>query len=432
MLRAREHSLRVAKICVAAGCLLSSGPSQAASLGGLVSLPGQVLGGVGQTAGQLGSGLDTTLESVRRDLVGRPNVPRVFERDVNGARILRRTVIAISPAENDLAIARKLSFGIERSDNLPSLGLTIVELRTPGDLTTAQALAALRKADPGGSFDFDHIYDPSGNSNASVAGRGQAPVAALEAHSQRIGMIDGGISRHHPVFSDATLLTKNVAGTGEGPATAHGTAIASLLVGKDDEFQGSLLGAKLYAADVYGGQPGGGGAIEIARALDWLSENRIAVVNISLVGPANALLELSIRRFLAAGGIVVAAVGNAGPAAPLAYPAGYAGVVGVTSVDSQHRLQIDANRGDVTFAAMGVGVRAAKLDRGYATYTGTSFASPAVAARFAILVSEPDVHAAEHALVTLEADAMPIAGGRAAVGYGYLPRLGEAVATATK
>jgi subtilisin family serine protease len=95
-------------------------------------------------------------------------------------------------------------------------------------------------------------------------------------------------------------------------------------------------------------------------------------------------------------------------------------------------LQIDANRGDVTFAALGVAVRAAKLDRGYATFTGTSFASPLVAARFALLVALPELAAAERALATLKAAALPLGGDRGAVGYGFLAAPDDAAQTAAK
>jgi subtilisin family serine protease len=235
-----------------------------------------------------------------------------------------------------------------------------------------------------------------------------------------IGMIDGGIALRHPAFDDASIVSKDVAGSGEGPATAHGTAIASLLVGQDDDFHGCLPGATLYAADVYGGQAGGGGALEIARALDWLASKNVPVVDISLTGPDNKLLQLAVERFLARGAVIVAAVGNAGPAAPLAYPAAYAGVVGVTSVDAEHHLQLDANRGDVSFAALGVDVRAAKPERGYSDFTGTSFAAPVVAARFALLVATPNVKAAQHAFIVLEKSAVSLSPDAGAYGHGYL------------
>jgi subtilisin family serine protease len=93
----------------------------------------------------------------------------------------------------------------------------------------------------------------------------------------------------------------------------------------------------------------------------------------------------------------------------------------VTSVDAHGRLQIDANRGDVSFASLGVDVRAATLN-GYGSYTGTSFASPIVAARFAILIPEPDQNAARAARDNLARAARHL-GDRSAYGFGYVAPL---------
>jgi subtilisin family serine protease len=286
------------------------------------------------------------------------------------------------------------------------------------DSTTA--LATLRKADPSATFDYDHIYDPSGG--ASVSANSAVGPSTLERDAvlprdARAGMIDGGIARHHGAFATAALTTKNIAADGDSPPTAHGTAIASLLVGHEGDFEGYVAGAKLFAADVYGGQPSGGGALEIARALDWLAANNVAVVNVSLAGPANAILERAVALFRARGGIIVAAAGNNGAAGAPSYPASYPGVVGVTSVDAQYHLEVDASR-DAQFAALGVDVRAAKLDRGFTRFTGTSFAAPVVSARLALLLVRPDPNAAAVALNQLHHAARPLEGS--ATRYDYL------------
>src|SRR5579871_4688939 len=110
---------KFASICLA-GCWLHAQPSLAGPLGGIVGLPGQVLGGVGQTTGQIGGDLNTTLGAMQRDLVGRPNAVRTFDRDPNGARVLRRTVIAIAPSQSDLSVAKQLNFEVVRSYDLSS------------------------------------------------------------------------------------------------------------------------------------------------------------------------------------------------------------------------------------------------------------------------------------------------------------------------
>ena len=56
---------------------------------------------------------------------------------------------------------------------------------------------------------------------------------------------------------------------------------------------------ELFAADVYCGKPTGGAVDAVAAAFGWLARERVAVINMSLVGPRNALLErvvASLRR----------------------------------------------------------------------------------------------------------------------------------------
>src|SRR5262249_33776071 len=142
--------------------------------------------------------------------------------------------------------------------------------------------------------------------------------------------------------------------------------------------------------------------------------------------PPTGLRGPAARPFTPRGHVLVAAAGNAGPAAPPAYPAAYDGVIGVTSVDSQRRLQLDANRGDVSFAALGVNVRAATLNGDYGTYTGTSFAAPVVTAHFATLVAAPGPAAARAARETLARGAERL-GDSAAYGFGYVSPLSPAV-----
>jgi hypothetical protein len=420
----RKRMTRLTKVFGIALVALALG--NAAALGGPLGLPlpGGLPGGstvqglpgtIGQTTDNLGNGIQSTLDTVKRDTVGRPLAARAIERDEFGARIVPGTILAVSPSDASLAIASKLDFAVVKREAMPGLGLSAAVLRAPSGMSAVEALAALRKADPAGLYDYDHLYDPSGDASAGIA---IADGGAGESSSLRIGMIDGGISKRHRAFRESTIVVKNVVGPGEAPPTAHGTAIASLLVGHDGDFAGYLPGATLYAADVFGGQPSGGSADDIVRALEWLAQNKIAVVNVSLAGPPNKLLEASVKAFVARGHVLVAAVGNEGAAAPTSYPAGYGGVIGVTSVDAERHLQLDANRNAVTFAARGVEVHAAALERGYADYTGTSFAAPAVAARFALLLRQPDVQAASRARLALEQTVTPL--GDPGFGKGYL------------
>jgi hypothetical protein len=414
-------------LLVMAAGFFHAGPSVAAGPlglpGGGLELPGNVLPNVlERTTGPVNTTLDRTLGTatgVLRDAVGRPRRADLFDRDLLGARVLRQMVLALSPGSESLAIARRLGFEVLREEQIASLGLSVVRLRIPAGIGVAEALARLRAADPAGIYDFDHIYDPSGEGAASVAE--PAPAATHPAAKIRIGMIDGGIDRDHRDFADAEITQRNFANRKDSVPTPHGTAVASLLIGED--IAGTLPRAELYAADVYGGEAAGGAADDIARALGWLVSNQVAVVNISLAGPPNAILQAAVKAFSRGGRVIVAAAGNDGPAAPVEYPAGYAGVVAVTSVDERFNIQLDANQGAyIAFAASGVDRRVAKSGGGHTTVTGTSYAAPQVAVRFAVLLRQADDASLRAARAALERDAhdLGVPGRDPVFGYGYL------------
>lgn len=356
---------------------------------------------IDNAANRLGQTVQGIAADATRDLVGRPLNQASPSRDDQGHPIVRNEILAVSPTPESLATARRLNFGIVRQDQLGALNLAVTILRAPEGLTESQALAALRQADPGGNYDYANIYNPSGGQAADENSAPRSASLAPARSSLRIGMIDGGIESHHAAFSNTKIVSRNFAGPGEPLATAHGTAIASLLAGSDKDFSGYLSGATIYAADVFGGQASGGSAAEIAQALNWLAENNIPVANISLAGPANALLGAAVKAFVDSGHVLVAATGNDGPAAPPNYPAAYAGVIGVTASDAGHHFALDANRGAARFSAIGVGIRAAALPSGYGQVSGTSYASPLVAARFALLVPAPGTDNCRAALDTL-------------------------------
>jgi len=152
------------------------------------------------------------------------------------------------------------------------------------------------------------------------------------------------------------------------------------MVGRSGPFAGGAPGADLRVADIYGGQAEGGSSTALAQALAWMIEQRVGVVNVSLVGPRNALVERAIQRAQARGLTVVAAVGNDGPAAPPLYPAAYDGVIGVTAVNARDQVLPEAARGpQVAFAAPGADMAAAAPAGRWTSVRGTSFAAPIVA-----------------------------------------------------
>ncbi|WP_342114151.1 S8 family serine peptidase [Pseudoduganella sp. OTU4001] len=348
-----------------------------------------------------------------RDLLARH--PAQLEPDPRGFPVVRREILAWSPSPAGLTAAAAAGLIVVSRHELPEAGQTLVTLRAPEGAATANVLDALRKADPDGVYDFNHVYVGAG-ADAGAAGV-PAPIGAPRdtAHTAagelRVGLIDSGVNERHEVFDNARIARWGCDGATR-PAP-HGTAVAALMIGKSDRFTGAAPGAKLYAADIYCDQPTGGSASQIVQALSWLAREQVGVINISLVGPPNQMLGKSVQAMVARGHLLVAAVGNDGPAAPPLYPASYPGVVGVTGVDPKRNPLPEAARGpQVMFAAPGSQLVVAAIGTPpYKLARGTSFAAPVVAALLAIELQAPSPSLAAQAISALAARALPAGDG---------------------
>jgi subtilisin family serine protease len=220
----------------------------------------------------------------------------------------------------------------------------------------------------------------------------------------KVGLIDGGVDTSHPVFQDAVIHQH---GCNDKPVPSpHGTAVASLMIGRSQMFHGAAPGAELFAADVYCGSGVGGAVDAVVDAISWIARERVPVMNISLVGPKNGTLENVVKLAVARGFVIVAAVGNDGASAPPLYPASYPGVIGVTAVDAHQKVLLEACRGpQVDFAAPGADMAAAMLSPTFAAVRGTSFAAPIVAGLLASRVREANAGVAEKAVAQLVSEA---------------------------
>lgn len=341
---------------------------------------------------------------------------RVLEADPRGEPILRSEVVAISPTEQTLDRARAAGFEVVRTRTLDELDLAIVVLRAPEGMSTRRALRELREADPQGTYDFNHVYIGVGELAAGSTST-SAPSRPAAHVQTKVGMIDGGVDRAHVVFKGVTIHEH---GCSRPTPSQHGTAVASLIAGRTDDFSGAAAGAQLYAADVYCGVESGGAVDAIGAAFGWLAREKVPVINVSLVGPPNAMLERIVRVMVARGHLIVAAVGNDGPSAKPLYPAAYDGVIAVTGVDARNRVLLEACRGKhVDFAAPGADIAAAATDEIYALVRGTSFAAPIVSGLLAAHVAQPDRAAADAAVAKLIAEATDLgAKGQDRI-YGY-------------
>lgn len=300
---------------------------------------------------------------------------RVLELDADGDPAVRGELMMLDASADTLGKAVSAGFAVIGEERIDDLDIGYTRLAIPKGMTLARAEKRLREIAGPAEISADQLHFQSGKTAPlHVLATGAQAVEARPGTS--IGMIDGGVARH-PALG-GPIEQRGFAGA--PVASNHGTAVASLMVGQGT-MRGPASGTRLFVADVYGGNPAGGSAAAIARALGWLVGQRVPVVTISLVGPRNPLLDRVIRAAQARGTMIVAAVGNDGPAAPPAYPASYDGVIAVTGVDARNRALIEAGRAlHLDFAAPGADMRAADGRGGLAAVRGTSFAAPLVAA----------------------------------------------------
>lgn len=339
---------------------------------------------VGDTLGRVGGLLVETLEPVDRTVrsvsqLARDRVERLTELvrdnrdtidfDEDRQPAVRGVAILLEPDPAAIETAREGGFNLIETTEVEGLGIAYARLSIPRDQSLAKGLKRLRKLLPGKTITADQLHFTSGSAVL-------APTAAAATASARlprggtVGVIDGGIA------NGPRVAARRGFAKGAPKQQDHAQSIASLLAGAGID--------RIWSADVYGSDPAGGNAAAIAQAIGWMAAQEVPVVSISLVGPSNPLLRMTIAAARRQGMVVVAAVGNDGAAAPPAYPASYPGVIAVTGVDGKGRVLLEAGKAShLDYAAPGADLSAMTSDGKRVTLRGTSFAAPLAAARIA-------------------------------------------------
>jgi hypothetical protein len=334
--------------------------------------------------------LDDADDDAGRADDGAAPVRRRFEAelDANGDRRTRgEWLMLVDKAEADALAAR--GYKLDAIEELPSLGAVLMRasIAVSGDIGDAEA--AIKRDAPNAGIDYNHLYAyhpaSGGPAPRGVAPRKALPLGAGETgRGLKIGVIDTRVDAAHEAFAHALLTVSDFVPYDATRPADHGTSVVSILAGKSAAFEGLAPDAEIYEASVFFTGPDGAVSAtteSIVRAIDWLAQQKVTVINLSLAGPPNEILEGAIARARSRGLAIVAAVGNAGPAARPLYPAAYDGVIGVTAVGENKRVYRLANRGSqVDFAAPGVDVLHADGNGGYSATSGTSIAAPFVTA----------------------------------------------------
>ncbi len=279
---------------------------------------------------------------------------------------------------------------------LKNLGLVITTYRVPADVDLQQTAANIRQAYPAMWADINHRYTLQGSSRTTQAAKNLINWKKGDAQcgkGLRIGLIDTAINTEHPVLKLQSITSHSVLTHGIAKANKlHGTAIATILIGRysSETLSGMLPAAKLYSASVFRQRDKHNidtTAEWIVSGIDWLLSQNVQVINMSVGGPRNLLVDIAIQRTIQSGVPVIAAAGNGGSTATAVYPAAQPGVIAVTAVDSDLELYSEANEGEyIDFAAPGVDIWAGN-EKGTGKFvSGTSFSVPYITAVIANIV----------------------------------------------
>jgi hypothetical protein len=333
--------------------------------------------------------------------------------------------------------AQSMGLGIKRRTPLGNLGLVVSVLRVPKGTTVADALSQLRQSMPNAWMDANHRYQLQAGKEARYASQAIAwnPRAGCGA-GLHIGLIDTAIDDTHPLLKGRAIVQRSFLASGIVDAPKdHGTATASILVA--DAPTGLMPEVQLHAAAVFRSRNNkevDTTAEWVVSALDWLVGEKVEVINLSLGGSRNLLVEAAVQRVLERGIVIVAAAGNGGADAAPIYPAAQPGVIAVTAIDANLKAYDRANRGEyLSYAAPGVDVWVAAPGGDGVYATGTSYAAPFVTAVIAEAKwSEPGIdRAALDTLLQSKAKDLGAPGRDKVYGWGLIQMPVECVRLAS-
>ena len=293
-------------------------------------------------------------------------------------------LLVLDPPADYLIHVEGLGLEILDVTNLPGMGSKIYHLRILDDRHPLEAREHHKNRFPNVVVDAHHHYEHhAAKADKSYTASTASNWAALGkgcSKGIRVGVIDGVLDIMHTAFKGTKVTYRSFHLKGEKLSNSvHGTAVASVITGRG-AWGGVLPGVEVMAANIFHAGKDGkpvGSAKSIVRAVDWMIENKVPIINASIGGGPNALIEAAVKHAASKGIVVIGSGGNQGPFSKKKnYPGAYPTVIAITSVDRFKRTANFASAGDyLEFATPGGDIWAAVPGGGKAM-SGTSFSAP--------------------------------------------------------
>ncbi|MBM2621597.1 S8 family serine peptidase [Actinoplanes sp. LDG1-06] len=258
-----------------------------------------------------------------------------------------------------------------------------------------------------------------------------------------VAVLDSGVDAKHPdLVGNLVAGYDAIANTAGGTTdpNGHGTHVAGTIAavtGNGVGVSAVAPGAKVMPVRVLGAN-GSGVMSDTAEGIIWAADHGADVINMSLGSKSKVnAVSTAISYARSKGVVVVAAAGNEREkGSPTSYPAADAGVIGVAATDSADKVATYSNSGSyVDVAAPGTAIlstypTALGKKTGYASMSGTSMASPHVAAVAALLKAAQPSITPDQVQSALETSAVDLGAKGRDNDFGY-GRIDAAAALAT-
>jgi subtilisin family serine protease len=228
----------------------------------------------------------------------------------------------------------------------------------------------------------------------------------------RVGVVDTGIDSGHPDLVGRVLVTRDFTGEGETDNHGHGTHVAGIIGGTGAQSGGKYRGVApecLFVASKVLKGDGSGMMSDVIAGLEFVAEQHVQVVNLSLGGGSNCdgtdALSVACDSVVDQGIVVCVAAGNSGPGAgTLGSPGCAKKVITIGATDKQDGIADYSSRGpsldgrvkpDLCFPGSSIHSCRAKntsmgqpIDDYYTTASGTSMATPHATGSSALLLQK--------------------------------------------